>query len=152
MSVILKKELVCKICKKIKNTPVLMPCSCVESICKEHSVSIEKIRCQICKKTFSLKNIQLQLDNTTQAILKENAHLTYDGKNACLALDKLLAEMSDVVKEFQAKIVNFSLTQSSHFLRIKRDIEKEIERIMNASSTSSRISRNERYKETGLGR
>ena len=151
MSVLLKKELICNICQKIKYSPVLLPCNCT-SICKEHLASNEKLRCHECKKTFQCKTVQLDGDKVNQAILNDNAHLTYDGKNGRLIIDKLFGELIDFVKEFQVKIVNFSLTQSNHFLRIKKDIEKEIDKIMNVSNASSRISPNERSKRTGLGK
>ena len=64
-----------------------------------------------------------------------------------MRLDQLImVDMSEVVQEFQAKIYMFSLKQSEHFRRIKRDIEDEIERIMIATS-----SRTQRYKEIFLG-
>jgi hypothetical protein len=152
MSVLLKKEVLCKICEHIKHSPVLIPCKCNNSICKEHvtntppSTVHRNIRCEMCKKSFPLP-IAIKEDSVTQSILNENDHLTYEGKKYRTRLYQLITvEMRDVVKEFQAKIDEFSLKQSEHFRRIKRDIEDELERVMIETS-----SRTQRYKEKCLG-
>jgi hypothetical protein len=152
MSVLLKKEVLCKICEQIKHSPVLIPCKCNNSICKEHVTNLpsstihRNIRCEMCKKSFPLP-IAIREDTVTQTILNENDHLTYEGEKHRMRLDQLImVDMRDVVKEFQAKVDEFSLKQSDHFRRIKRDIEDELERIMIETS-----SRTQRHREKCLG-
>ena len=74
----LKSNLICFICKKILEKPIILPCKCI--ICKEHlkddNVKNSVIQCLECHKSFNLPESGFPPHVSIEIILKRELHLT----------------------------------------------------------------------------
>lgn len=140
----LDELLVCKICQKYFQDPVLLPCG--ENICKEHVVlnkspdekeaKIYNYMCQLCKSNHQTLEAGFCLNTGMIKLLKLNYHLD---ENA-LAQHKLVEELDSVVKALRliCKAPNYFISEYASEIRNRIDVRRE-ELLLRVHSVSNRM-------------
>ena len=62
----------CKICKKLMNSPVILPCD--KSVCKVHTEGKDTIYCEICDKDHSVPKEGFILNKDLDIIIQTQIH------------------------------------------------------------------------------
>ena len=127
MSLVQKLLLTCKLCKKIFQNPIKLPCGC--SICHSHltdsSFQNGTIKCMVClnSKSIDIENFTIEANENLNIMLKTDDHLNYSEKLAKKQIHDLIMKCESLTKEEK----NIEMTCYDHFSEIINliDIERE---------------------------
>ena len=130
----MSSNFVCKICHKIRKDPIFLPCNCT-SICREHALSLAKISCQECHKTFNIPTSQSADDffkenKQMKHLIESNAYMSGDEKKLKLNVYLTLERIKIIFADLSIKLKEFSLKQYEHFANIKNEIDIQRESIL----------------------
>ena len=132
MSLLVKSEIICNICKLILKDPVTLPCS--SDICGEHlrddTVKNGVITCEKCEKNFDVPRNGFATNLALTNLLANEFHLSNEEKTIKRAIQDLINQL----KELQHLVVTskrpeMELANFEHFTEIRRQIDIQREEL-----------------------
>ena len=123
----LKKDLICKICEKILNEPITLPCLCAY-ICNSHVEDLVRkkktsIKCQFCEKEWCIPKKGFEKSEVVQNFIKKNGHLNKDEIKIKIDMESSLENLETVYQDFKLKLREFALFKYEHYENIRRNID-----------------------------
>jgi hypothetical protein len=138
-------KITCQICGKLLCEPILIPCNCSSSICKEHlneifenedfSLKDETLfECKRCKTNLRLVKSDLKENAELKQALKDHVHMSATKKKLILNLKAKLDEIEEYILDIkERKMQEYSLQIYDHFYALKNEIDVKRETVLEAT-------------------
>ena len=125
MSLFNKSDLVCKICQRILDDPIHLPCFC--TICKAHlqdkSVKNGTLSCESCGDTFDVENLKVRTNTHVKIIVEANEHLTQQEKDVKRDIQACIQTWSQLYAQFVNELNYLETNSHEHFTELRRQID-----------------------------
>lgn len=135
---LIKNKLTCKICKKIFNKPVFLPC--YNTTCENHinelfykkldeinnndeSKTVNKIECLYCEQIHDVPINGFIENDMAKDIIESSSHLNDAEKQIKLELDEIYAELNNYISDFLNSQPQLELFTYEYFFDIKTKID-----------------------------
>ena len=134
MSLLVRSEIVCNICKFILKDPVTLPCS--SDICGKHlrdgTVKNGVITCEKCKKNFDVPRKGFAPNFELANLLANEFHLSNEEKTTKQVIQDLINQLEELQHlVITSKRPEMQLTTFEHFTEIRRQIDIHREELKN---------------------
>jgi hypothetical protein len=139
---ILVDKITCQICGKILSEPILIPCKCSSSICKQHlneifenedfSLKEETLfECKNCKTNLRLVKSDLKENAELKLALKDHVYKSPSKKKLIFNLKAKLDEIEKYLLDIkEKKLQEYSLQIYDHFYALKNEIDVKRETVL----------------------
>jgi hypothetical protein len=159
---ILVDKITCQICSKILSEPILIPCNCNSSICKEHLNEIFEnedytqkdetlFECKNCKTNVRLVKSRLKENAELKLALKDHVYKSPLKQKLILNLKAKLNEIEEYLLDIkEKKLQEYSLQIYDHFYALKNEIDVKRETVLekhNAEFSEAKVAEVHRLSE-----
>ena len=125
-----KSCFMCSYCSKIYKDPVELPCE--DLICKEHLTEKEvlkqnKIKCQVCKQVFEVKDNQFKSNKLVQKKINEQFYLSNEEKALKQKIEESIKIFYSMYEDSNLSKTQLDLDCHEHFqeIRFHLDMHRE---------------------------
>lgn len=130
----IKESLTCKICNRILNEPVFLPCHktlCRLHINSEYDSNTNKFiyKCFFCNEEHIIPDLGFETNEMAHNFIKSLSHLSDNEKQTKLSIETKLAESSSLLDEFARKEPELKLLNFEHFSNMRAEIDAKRDKL-----------------------
>jgi WD40 repeat protein len=146
-----RQKYTCFICCKILKNPLLLPCSCSQSVCKDHvnngSLTPKSIiKCSKCLTEFDV-NLRRDEFKPNLVLINDDDYYSYclsgHDKKFKKKLEKLLSDLDELQVNLSKRVASFRIAQELHFHFIRNLIERSILEVSTAGQMMRQVNESE---------
>ena len=124
----LKLELTCGYCSKIYSNPFSLPCN--DTICQEHLIEANTIKCATCGEEFTVKDNEfIRPIKVIKSLIDKEMFLSENEKVLKKSIETSLNDFYNLYAEFMKFKSSLDLTCFNHFQEIRRKIDLQREEL-----------------------
>ena len=153
-----RQKYTCIICCKILKNPLLLPCSCLQSVCKEHVIGDGSLTPKPIIKCLTEFDANLRRDEFKPNLLlvTDDAYYSYclsgHDRKCKKKLEKLLEELDELQINLSKRVASFRIVHELHFLFIRNLIERSVREVATAEQMMRQVNETEVTFEQNFSR